>query len=899
MRDDVTLRLLSQLERSPNVRAAFAAALRLDLHRELGFARAAAEPMTPGRSLPGARRPWQRLTAPFRPMTLRGVALALLSLLLVACSALAVYEVARTWLGTGDRGPQHTSDFWLTRVYTEPDAYYDDVQLAPDGQSLIAFRQPFPKPWGSPNMDPREWAIVRIPLGGEAHAATTVTTLEDLRHAVRWDPGVASDVGFVQRSPSRIAGDLLSVASNGDLFVALSLTPTENGAISSSSALVVIHPDRTAQTIVTAGELEASGLLAPLTDPRSAEVAGVASAPNRLWVRASAEAQRDDGTWEAGSWLLEIVDPTADGDWSDRVVHPLVLPASTPRMRYATYDWQYAAFVAEPSTPGNDRSHSILLPMISRDNEYRLYRLTDPDGDGTVTGDGSQLLLSKVGRYGLQLFQPSLDAGATAGADGQVAAELVLGGLSRETRVSRLTPTGLEDILRGLPTEVASVHAASDGSIYVTSQAEATSVSGWAWVVYRLIPAEPGATPPPGAIFSEPPSTGAPASAQPSEARPPWTTAPLTAGVSQLRIQLPEGSQRGTFLVGADGSGPAELVAGYHPIDPCLSTDGTKVAFQSEREVPNEPFIYVADLASGRVTKMSEDFNGFECPFTGDTIVLSSQQQRYVRHDLATGKETELLRNNTGFISPDARTLVAEQTECFGTACFNTRLILIDVATGAQRVLERHVEGEVFGSTWSPDGRRIAYPVVHRLAEPPDINDDVTEVATDIDLYVADVGTGLSRRVTTIHGLAPDFSWSADGSVLTALVPSVTYRTNGTYTIVSVNVVTGKVSSLPDTGAKWAAWSPTDPTAFAYVTMDGLFIVDDGTTRRLVAKTPTAGETGDEAVRPFVIGWSPDGKLFGRVEHGAISVIDVATGRETPIWADPPGVASSYPWWWR
>ena len=78
--------------------------------------------------------------------------------------------------------------------------------------------------------------------------------------------------------------------------------------------------------------------------------------------------------------LIQIVDPTADGDWSDRVVRPLVLPTSIPQVKDRVWDWGYGGFVPVAPVEGQDASRSVLLPLISRAGEYQVHRLTDSRG---------------------------------------------------------------------------------------------------------------------------------------------------------------------------------------------------------------------------------------------------------------------------------------------------------------------------------------------------------------------------------------------------------------------------------------------------------------------------------------------------------------------------------------
>ena len=79
---------------------------------------------------------------------------------------------------------------------------------------------------------------------------------------------------------------------------------------------------------------------------------------------------------------------TADGDWSDRVIRPVRLPATVPQVEYGIYERTYGPFVAEPAIGDRDGPRSVLLPVLERDGVIRIYRLTDAQADGDLTAPG-------------------------------------------------------------------------------------------------------------------------------------------------------------------------------------------------------------------------------------------------------------------------------------------------------------------------------------------------------------------------------------------------------------------------------------------------------------------------------------------------------------------------------
>jgi dipeptidyl aminopeptidase/acylaminoacyl peptidase len=104
-------------------------------------------------------------------------------------------------------------------------------------------------------------------------------------------------------------------------------------------------------------------------------------------------------------------------------------------------------------------------------------------------------------------------------------------------------------------------------------------------------------------------------------------------------------------------------------------------------------------------------------------------------------------------ISPDGkRVAYVRGVGDFKADVERTELVLVDVASGARRVLTQERDG-VANPTWSPDGTRIAF-----LAAPA--KDEMPEI------YVLALGGGDAKRVTRVKGAIGGLAWRPDGRAL-------------------------------------------------------------------------------------------------------------------------------------
>ena len=182
----------------------------------------------------------------------------------------------------------------------------------------------------------------------------------------------------------------------------------------------------------------------------------------------------------------------------------------------------------------------------------------------------------------------------------------------------------------------------------------------------------------------------------------------------------------------------------YHPR---LSPDGSRVAFDSDRE--GERAVYIADRNGERVTRVSG---------RGYAAVPSW--------------------------SPDGTRLAFIKAEPDRPRVWN--LWLLNVATGESQQQTTVRVGQVWGASWFPNGRRLAFshedrlivldlhsgadeihesPVKGRLVRTPAVSPDGRRIVFQVyrdGVWMLDVASGATRRVLD-DVTAEEFAWDSDG----------------------------------------------------------------------------------------------------------------------------------------
>lgn len=891
-RDPVVV-ILAGLERPVAPRPEFADALLGRLLEELRESR-----VPTGK----AWRPRLRLPRilPGAPPRLRLALIVLALLLLLAGIATATYFGVKTWISAGPRGVQYTSDFRLVELARGVE--YGRITLAPNGDELYGISMPT----RHAQPDLRRAAIVQVSgLRGERVRSDVALRLLDLKqNAALWDPGadlsglVVPEIFTVHEfSPKP------SIAPNGDLAFVASVSPAttlssffKSGA--KSTSLLVRHRDGKVEKVLTVRELVAAGLLNPAAAEQANMLFAVAfSAPDRLFLYVNDEPGRN-----RFRSVYEVVDPNGDGDWSDRKVTPLALPAFLGFDRPITdarSAWYVKVLAAESSIGGDDRSRSFLL-LVTRFGvgENRVYRVSDANGDGDALDAGELVRVfsgTPTGEF------ESVMAPRAVVRDGKVVRrELLLGGFSTRTRVSRVSEAGeVVDVTRAF-FRIDDVAADPEGAIYVL----AIPPGGGTPSLFKLAPVPEGTAPKAGAASAE--STA-----------PVTTATTATTATTRRALRIAVGwhaAQRAEFFVmGTNGRRLGKLFSGG-PNGTSLgpqSPDGSRFVYSSDEEIPNEPFTYVR-LAGGKKTKIAEKYREVVCWISMRSLLLGDDPPALSVYDLATGRETTLLEHAYGACTSDRHFAVV--VTGFGTVGGVAALELMNLRTHKRRRLVAEPPGADFND-WavSADGRHLAYTIEHVVGPP-----EHRRLAGTYEVYLVDLATGKTTRVLRVRrslvGVYSEWAPTSDRLLLRIshkwpctkekLKPSDNGRCQS-WTFAFVEVRSGKLRTIASTpkALNDPVWSP-DGRQLAYSTGRGVSLVRvDGATRRLPL---AAGYILD-------FGWSPDGRYLGLARSGnvgnpktglwtgvpvEIALLDVATGKVRTLMNAPKGVWLE-PKWWR
>jgi len=812
-----------------------------------------------------------------------------------------------TWLSVGPRGVQYTSDFQLVERFRDTEGYYADFKLGPEGKHIYTL-------W-MPSYPERDAVLVRL-YGPEEERLQTEEVLDfsELTDPALWDPGIDLS-GAVIGVVLRMSGDdLLSVASNGDLFLVAGAWSVDSrrGAPPLGVSLIVLHPDGSRQKVLTIRELVEAGLLDLTNADRGASLAVVASAPDRLWVKTETFPTGEIGFTR----FYQVQDPDGDGDWSDRTVLPLSLPPSLPTGEGAEQRWLLRQMVAEPSLGGEDRSRSFLLPALNPRGEYHIYRVSDLNSDGDALDAGEFELLFK-GFTGSPeaVVEPPVIAPRVVVRNGEVVLrELVVTSLTGVSRVSRLSESGeLMDIARAFPS-FEDLFADPEGNIYVVTQLPRLGGDGAHFVMYKLRPLVEGerAEPEAAVVTTQPAPT------------PPLVTGAITPGVPQIaytrQVYDPENETSEVFLVGADGSGPSKLVPGEHNDLCCQSPGGSRIAYLSDEEVPNEQFVYVANADGSNPMKVTEKQVGV---WWGSEewlllVVRTGAPATLIRHDLESGQETILLTDVPEWsVSPDGRRLLFVSGLDYSTHPTTylpegeESLEVLDLETGERRLLHGPLMGTSYHRLrWSFDGQRLGYFVGRWRHKQGPVG------PSDFDLYVTDLLSGETKLVYRAGGVRPypSFTWSPSGSWLLVEVergepteeeilkareqgePPRVLRMELVRERFLVNVETGEARPWKVEGENVVryGWAPNEDLLVYRVGQTLYSQSVDGDVRKL------ATVFGDECPGYGSVGWSPDGRYIGLSDYWqTIAILDTTTGEVRILFQEEGENAFIFPhgWW--
>lgn len=220
-------------------------------------------------------------------------------------------------------------------------------------------------------------------------------------------------------------------------------------------------------------------------------------------------------------------------------------------------------------------------------------------------------------------------------------------------------------------------------------------------------------------------------------------------------------------------------------------------------------------------------------------------------------------------ISPDGRSIALVVARADTTAnAFRYELVLVDVASGARRVLSRDRK-HVSTPRWSPSGDRLAFTAgVKAKAE----DDEVPQV------FVMPMNGGDARQITTAPMGVQQFAWRPDGRDIAYVTADEPKDKNAHKT----------GHDAFEIGSNDFLTSEAPTPAHIWITA-----ADSATPKRLTSGTWSLPISFPPGPPSSPLSWSPDGKAIvftrqerpypGETDKTSIQLLDVATGAMRPL----------------
>ena len=235
------------------------------------------------------------------------------------------------------------------------------------------------------------------------------------------------------------------------------------------------------------------------------------------------------------------------------------------------------------------------------------------------------------------------------------------------------------------------------------------------------------------------------------------------------------------------------------------------------------------------------------------------------------------------------------------------QIYLIDPMGGEAQALTSAEDG-VAAFAWSPDGSRMAFTASEPKPQPAKDRDKkygefsvVDEDRGQTHLWVIDVATKQTRRLTTGQLAVGSFRWSPDGTAIAFDHRVDEDPSNGGSADISiVELARGEIRKLvtQDGPDSRPFWSP-DGTRIAFATSmaSPSFYYTNG----LIAAIPAKGGPIDVLTRSFdedasPLAWAPDGIYFSASDRtwAHLYRLDAATKHVTKLPHDPHAIASGF-----
>ncbi|HKN59688.1 MAG TPA: S9 family peptidase [Candidatus Acidoferrales bacterium] len=214
-------------------------------------------------------------------------------------------------------------------------------------------------------------------------------------------------------------------------------------------------------------------------------------------------------------------------------------------------------------------------------------------------------------------------------------------------------------------------------------------------------------------------------------------------------------------------------------------------------------------------------------------------------------------------ISPDGKAIVIIVSRVnWDEDRYDSQLVLVDIATGAQRPLTNIRKG-LDSPKWSPSGDRLAF-----LAEAGE------EKKAAEQIFVLPMNGGEPQQITSAPMGVEQFAWRPDGAFIAFASPDE--PTN--------KAEIEKHHDLFEVGDNgYLATSAPTPSHIWLVSASG------GTAKRLTSGTWSLSKTGEDFPPSSLLSWSPNGKQIcftrqanprlGDFEQTTVEILDVDSGQ--------------------
>lgn len=190
---------------------------------------------------------------------------------------------------------------------------------------------------------------------------------------------------------------------------------------------------------------------------------------------------------------------------------------------------------------------------------------------------------------------------------------------------------------------------------------------------------------------------------------------------------------------------------------PKWSPDGKTIAFISNRDNEKQSQIYLIPLSGGEAQKLT-DYQGelLNYSWSPDGKRLISEFRK--KNPEAIEREKDEGKNKLGIVSRQI-TRTFYRLDGYGWYPEDRRhLWEINAKTGKMQQLTNHPVFDETGPFWSPDGKKVGY--FSNQSPDPDLQPDRT------DLFVLDISTGESKKITTPIGPKGNGAFSPDGKLI-------------------------------------------------------------------------------------------------------------------------------------